>query len=490
MLRPLVLLQKGEAMRADTARGVGWWMQDALGAEPDEALPAPPPFDASPYDVAIVGGGYTGLWTAWSLLQAQPGARIILIEQGICGGGPSGRNGGFVHGWWDQLPYLVERFGSGDALMLAQLVDESVGAIGGWCSEHAVDAWYRRGGYLRVSASAAQDGEWLPPVRACAALGVADQYHELTPDEVRARCASPVMRGGAFMPNGATIQPARLARGLRKVLIARGVAIHEGTRVKGVRPGKPVRLETTAGNLQAEQVVLALNAWAAGWREFGTSLLSWGSHIVLTEPVPGRLAELGWTGGEAIADARFTVHYFRTTPEGRLAFGAGVGAAGFGGHVDCRYDRDPRAEARALASLRRFFPTLADAEIADAWGGPIDISPDRLPMIGSRHGGRVHFAHGFSGNGVAPAHFAGRVLAAMVGQPAGELARNPIVGRRMRGFPPEPLRYAGVRLVREALVRRDEAEDAGRRPSVLVRLMAFMPRLMGYRLGSSPAAKD
>ncbi len=475
-------------MRAETAGGVGWWMREALATEPDGAEPLSGPFASDTYDVAIVGGGYTGLWTAWSLLKAQPGARIVLIEQGISGGGPSGRNGGFVHGWWDQLPYLVERFGPDAALRLAHLVDEGVGAIGEWCDGHGVDAWYRRGGYLRVSASAAQDGEWLGPVRACAELGVAGQYHELSPEEVQARCASPVMRGGAFMPNGATVQPARLARGLRRHLADEGVAIHEETRVNRLRPAAThVGLETSAGTVRAEQVVLAMNAWAAGWREFSTSLLAWGSHIVMTEPVPGRLAELGWTGGEAIADARFTVHYFRTTPDGRVAFGAGVGGAGFGGRVDNRYDTDPLAEGRARASLRRFFPSMADARITDAWGGPIDISPDRLPMIGSRHRGRVHFAHGFSGNGVAPAHFAGRVLAALVGDPGSELASLPLVDRRMRRFPPEPVRYVGVRLVREALVRRDEAEDAGRRPSLMVRLMAFMPRLLGYRLGANPS---
>ena len=315
-----------------------------------------------------------------------------------------------------------------------------------WCRANDVDAWYRHGGYLRVSASAAQDGEWRSAVEACAGLGVADQYVELTPAEIQARCASPAMRGGALMPNAATVQPARLARGLRRALAARGVTILEGTRVTRLRPGSPVQLETARGTLAAEQVVLALNAWAAGWRDFATTLLAWGSHIVLTEPIPGRLAELGWTGGEAIADARFTVHYFRTTPDGRLAFGAGVGAAGFGGRVDRRYDSDPRAEERARASLRRFFPTLADVRIDDAWGGPIDISPDRLPMIGSRHGGRVHFAHGFSGNGVAPAVFAGRVLAGLVDEPQ----RESSPGCRSwtaasAASRPEPVRYAGVR---------------------------------------------
>lgn len=467
-------------------RVVGWWLREALGSDAAASV-GPRLADKEPYDVAIVGGGYTGLWTAWWLTERQPGVRIAIVEQGICGGGPSGRNGGFVHGWWDQLPYLLERFGPDGALRLAYLVDEAVDGIGAWCAANDVDAWYRRGGYLRVSASSAQDGEWRSAVEACAGLGVADQYVELSPAEIQARCASPVMRGGALMPNAATVQPARLARGLRDVLAARGVTILEGTRVTRLQPGSPVLLYTDRGGLAAEQVVMAMNAWAAGWRDFATTLLAWGSHIVMTEPVPDRLAELGWAGGEAIADARFTVHYFRTTPDGRVAFGAGVGAAGYGGRVDRRYDSDPRAEGRARAALGRFFPSLAGVRIDDAWGGPIDISPDRLPMIGSRHGGRVHFAHGFSGNGVAPAAFAGRVLAGLVDEPAGDLARLPIVNRRVRRFPPEPVRFAGVRMVREALIRRDEAEDAGRRGSAPVRFFAGLPRLLGYRFGAGKA---
>jgi glycine/D-amino acid oxidase-like deaminating enzyme len=473
---------------AQAPRAIGWWLREALASEDADAASLPVDgHDARAFDVAIVGGGYTGLWTAWWLHERAPELRIAIVEQDVCGGGPSGRNGGFVHGWWDQMPYLVERFGPAEALRLAGLVDEAVGTIDSWCSANDVDAWYRRAGYLRVSASEAQDGEWRAAVDACASVGAADQYVELSPDEIQARCASPAMRGGALMRNAATVQPARLARGLRRILVARGVTILERTRVKRLHPGSPVRLETDGETLHADQVVLAINAWAAGWPGFTTSLLAWGSHIVMTEPVPGRLAEMGWTGGEAIADARFTVHYFRTTPDGRLAFGAGVGAAGFGGRVDRRYDTDPQAEERARASLRRLFPSLADVVIEDTWGGPIDISPDRLPMIGSRHGGRVHFAHGFSGNGVAPAVFAGRVLAALVDEPDGELARLPIVDRRVRHFPPEPLRYVGVRLVREALIRRDEAEDVGRRPSVGVRLVAELPRLFGYRFGVGKA---
>ena len=465
-------------------RPIGYWLREALAAEMPESRYPAPLIGTVECDVAIVGGGYTGLWTAWHLTERAPGARIVILEQETCGSGPSGRNGGFVHGWWDQLPYLVERFGDDRALELARASDESVGAIGAFCEENRVDAWYRRGGYLRTSASPAQDGDWDAAVAACRRLGVADQLVELTGEEVRARCASPVMRGGALMPSGATVQPARLARGLRRAVLGRGVTIHELTRVNRIRERNgSLWLEGDHGCVRTPQAVVAVNAWAADWPRFRSSVLAWGSHIVLTEPVPELLADLGWTGGEAITDSRFTVSYFRTTPDGRVAFGAGVGAVGYGGRNNQRFDGDPGAEQRARASLARLLPTLAEARIDDAWGGPIDVSPDRLPMIGSLAGGRLHFAHGYSGNGVAPAHLAGRILAALTDGGTDPVAQLPIVGRRVRRYPPEPFRYLGARVIREALIRADEAGDAGRHPNLLVRLLAGLPRLLGYRLG-------
>ena len=459
-----------------------WWLREALASEGDQP-PAPPLRGAIQADIAIVGGGYTGLWTAYELTERAPGARVVVLEQDICGGGPSGRNGGFVHGWWDQLPLLEDLYGTEPALETVQASEEAVGQIGDFCRRHEVDGCWVQAGYIQASASAAQDNAWERAVATCQRLGVGDAYVPLSGEEVRARCASPRFRGGVLMPSGASVQPALLARALRRVVLERGVTIHEGTRVKRLLPDSPVRLETDEGEVGAEQVVLGINAWAARWPGFRTRLLTWGSYIVLTEPIPDRLAEIGWTGGEAISDSRFTVHYFRTTADGRLAFGAGVGQAGYGGSIGSSFTSDRRAVERAAAGMRRIFPMLADARIEDAWGGPIDISSNRLPAIGSLHGGRVHYAHGYSGNGVGPSRLAGRILGAMLDGSHDPICRLPIVGARARRFPPEPFRYMGARLIREALVRQDEAQDEGRRPSALVRLVARMPRLLGYRFG-------
>jgi glycine/D-amino acid oxidase-like deaminating enzyme len=307
----------------------------------------------------------------------------------------------------------------------------------------------------------------------------------MTAEEVQARCASPAFGEGVFMPSAASIQPARLARGLRRVLIERGVIIHEGTRVRSIDGGAgAIQLDTGSGRVYAGQAVLAVNAWASGWPGFRTRLLAWGSYMVMTEPIPDRLAEIGWTGGELLSDSRFTISYFRTTPDGRIAFGAGVGAAGFDGRIGTTFTHDAHAVARVVRNFRHLLPMLADVRFEDAWGGPIDITGHRMPEIASSHGGRVHFAHGFAGNGAGPARLAGRALAALVdgaGDPS--VAALPLVGRRQPFLPPEPLRFVGARMIREALIREDDALDAGRRPSLLIRGIARIPRLLGYKLG-------
>jgi glycine/D-amino acid oxidase-like deaminating enzyme len=228
-----------------------------------------------------------------------------------------------------------------------------------------------------------------------------------------------------------------------------------------------------------------MNAWAAAWPWFGRRLVTWSSYIVLTEPIPDRLVDLGWTGGEGVTDARFTLHYLRTTPDGRIAIGGGGGRAGFGGRIDATFSDDRASAARAAAGLHRLFPSLRDVRIEDAWGGPIDISADHLPFFGSIGERPIHYGHGYSGNGVAPSLLGGRILAALAldrsDDPA--LALPLARGRLPRGFPPEPARYLGARLVREAAVRREIAEERGERVGRLTRELSRLPRRIGYHLG-------
>ncbi|HEX2755534.1 MAG TPA: FAD-dependent oxidoreductase [Candidatus Limnocylindrales bacterium] len=480
-----------------------FWLRAALAAEPSSlaADVAAPPFTGrARADVVIVGGGYTGLWTAIRIRELEPSARVVVIEQDICGGGPSGRNGGFVTGWFDELPALTRQFGEAEALRTAEALDIEIASLGPWTAAHGIDAGLVEKGFVQVSAAPAQDDAWLEATEACARLGMGDRWRALTAADVAERARSPVFRGGAFMPGAGTVQPARLARGLRRVALEQGIVIHERTtatlpadpprRAAGAASG-PIDIATISaegsGAIEADQVVVAANAWAAAWRPVGRRLLNWSSYIVLTEPIPDRLAEIGWTGGEGIADARFTLHYARTTADGRIALGGGGGRAGWGGRIDRAFTHDAGAARRAAEGLRRWFPSLADVRIEDAWGGPIDITDDHRAWFGSRPGGRIHHGLGYSGNGVAPAILGGRILAALAtGRGRDDVAASlPIVGERAtpRAFPPEPFRGAGARVFREAMVRREHAEEAGEAPSRVVHEISRIPRRLGYHLG-------
>jgi len=486
-VKPPVLTDADLALRpAGTAPGP--WLREALADEgdPPAHLPLTGRTDA---DVAIVGGGYTGLWTAYRLLESDPQLRVVLLEMDVCGSGPSGRNGGFVNSWWDELGLLRELFGGDRALACAREVASSVAEIGAWCERHAIDAHYRRGGMLTVSTTPLHDGAWRGSTRAARELEVPDAYREMDAGEVAQRCRSPVFRSGALMADAATIHPARLARGLRAVCAARGALIHERTRVRSLRrEGSAVRLltesENGAGEVRAGQVVLATNAWSAGWRPFRRSLVTWSSWMVRTDPIPDLIEErLGWTGGESIIDARFTVHYFHVTADGRIAFGAGGGRPGYGGRIGRSFVDDLAAGRRAAVGFRRIFPQLADVPLTDMWGGPIDVSADHLPRFGTLPGGRVHFGFGYSGNGVAPSHLGGRILAALALGSDEPITRLPIVGAVPHRFPPEPLRYPGARVLREALVRREDGEEEGRRAGWALRQLTRLPRRLGFHLG-------
>ena len=480
-----------------------FWLREALAVEPPELaadVAAPPFAGRARADVAILGGGYTGLWTALRIRELEPAARVVVLEQDLCGSGPSGRNGGFVTGWWDELAGLIRQFGEKEAIRTARALDASIASLAPWCATHGVDAGLVEAGFMQVSAAPAQDGSWLESTEACAAVGEGTRWRALSTAEVAARARSPVFRAGAFMPDAGTVQPARLARGLRRVALEQGIVIHE--RTTATLPGDPPRradgaahgpIEIAAssaegsGVIEADQVVVATNAWTAAWKPVARRLLNWSSYIVITEPIPDQLAEIGWTGGEGIADARFTLHYARTTADGRIALGGGGGRAGWGGRIGRPFTHDAGAAGRAAEGLRRWFPSLAGVRIEDAWGGPIDITDDHRVWFGTRPGGRIHHGLGYSGNGVGPAILGGRILAALATGRGrdDEAASLPIVGdgATPRAFPPEPFRGVGARVFREATARRERTEEAGAVPSRLVREISRIPRRLGYHLG-------
>jgi glycine/D-amino acid oxidase-like deaminating enzyme len=460
-----------------------WWLEDALAWEGNPP-PAPALDGDATADVVIVGGGYTGLWTALALREDAPDLGVTLVESEICGHGPSGRNGGFVHGYWGAFASILRVLGEERALELASAGEQIVPGIRAWAEQRDEDVWLREAGMLEVSAAPSQDPSVEKAVAAAAGVGRSDQAVSLMPEEVARRVSSPVFRGAVFYPDGATVHPGLLVRALRRAALDAGVTLHERTPVTAVRAGSPNELETPNGVLRAPEVVLATNAALTGWRPAGRNLTNFGSYVVLTEPAPELLAEIGWTGGEAIFDARMFLHYFRTTDDGRVLMGSGTGPIGFGGRIDDRFSRDGATAARAEAGLRRLLPGLAEARIERAWGGPIDVSADHLPFFRTNPGTRIHYGAGYSGHGVGPAWLGGRILASLALGADDEWTRSPLATRDVPRLPPEPLRRVGGGLVRWAIMACEAAEEEGRRPGLAERAGAALPRLLGMELGT------
>jgi putative aminophosphonate oxidoreductase len=452
-------------MRAETR---SLWLHEALAGARDA-----PVLEADERaDVCVVGGGYTGLWCALRLKQREPDLDVVLLEADVCGAGPSGRNGGFVLSWWAKFKTLAKRCGVEEALRLGRASAAAVAEIGAFCDEHGIDAHYRHDGWLWTATNPAQQGAWKPTVEALATHGERP-FVELAPEEVARRAGSACHLAGVFEPTAATVQPAFLARGLRRVALERGVRIFEHSPVVELERSTPPRARTPRGAVSAERVVLASGVWIVQVHELRRALVVVSSDIAATEPVPARLEELGLRDGLCISDSRLLVHYYRTTRDGRLAFGKGGGTIAFDGRIGRAFHGPSPHAAAVHASLQTTYPALADVPTPWSWTGPIDRSLDGLPFFG-RLGGRedIVYGAGYSGNGVGASYLGGLMLASLALGVDDEWAGAGLVGTRGGDFPPEPLRSLGGRAVRAAVAHKERAEDEGRRPSPLAIALA------------------
>ena len=466
-----------ESGRASPASGVSregekhrsLWLREVLGEVPETE---PPLRGEARTHIAIIGGGYVGLWTAIRIKEWDPVCEVSIVERDVCGGGASGRNGGIVLSWWAKIGTLIKLVGQEEGIRLGRASASAIDEIRQFCEQHNIDAHFHQSGWLWTATTTAQLGAWEGSVRMCEKLGV-DAFVRLRPDEIAWRTGSPSHLAGVLETTGATVQPAALARGLRRVALELGVRIYEGSRVIKFNREYPPKIKTDEGQLTAEKVVIAMNGWAADLPELRRELVVVSSDMVATAPIPERLIRIGWTGGECITDSQQMVDYYRTTRDGRIAFGKGGWGIALGGRIGLEFDRSPSRANDVKADLHRVYPMLADVPLEDDWSGPVDRSVSGIPIFG-RLGGRDHLLYGvgWSGNGVGPSVIGGKILASLALGLKNEWSQTALVDQEKGRFPPDPVRYIGAHVVREAVRRKERAEARGQSPNRLAVMLS------------------
>lgn len=443
-----------------------WWLREV--APVDDVTPLQGSRRA---DVCVVGGGFTGLWTALRVKELDPTAEVVLIEADVCGGGASGRNGGFAMTFWHHFLGLERACGTPAALWLARASADAVAELGTFCRQHSIDAHYRRDGWLWTATNRAQLGAWEKTIAAIDRHGD-KPFVAVAPEELQARSGSRAHIAGVFEPMSATVQPAALARGLVGVARQQGVEVLERSPMIALERSAALAVRTPGGGVEADRVVIAMNAWSIRLRELRRALVVVASDLAITNAAPEELAATGWRDGVSISDSRLMVHYYRTTLDGRIAFGKGGGRLGYDARIGASFTGKSPIEPELAARLRAMYPPFAAVPIAASWTGPIDRTVDGLPFFQRLGRSDLVCGAGYSGNGVGPSMLGGRILASLALGRDDDWARCGLVRPPPGGLPSEPFRYIGGRIVRSAVARKERAEDAGRRPARIDRALA------------------
>lgn len=462
---------------ADAGRS-SWWLADC---GEDAALP---PFHGEDHaDVAIVGGGYTGLWTALALKEREPELDVVVLEAQTCGWAASGRNGGSVNGYWSAWPKLSQLLGQDRARVVAELGSQAQSALREFAAASAQDVQWHDDGFAVLATSAVQEEALRTLMRNCRGIPETYRPRPMQAGEIRGITGNSRIAHGALFPEGATVHPGHLVRALTSACLRAGVRIYESSAVTDVDPASTTA-RTRAGSLRAGSIVLATNAWLSSARQAAKHTTNLSSHVTVTAPMPDLVSQLDWPRGLVLRDARMFLHWVRVTADSRFVVGTGAGPFSARGAVTAAHSQHPPSTRRVMRALGSFVPEAAEAEFVTSWGGAIDLSSDGCPDFTTIPGTQVHYGTGYSGHGVNAAWIGGQILASLARGAQDRWTASPLCARRRPRLPPEPLRYLGGSLVQHHTIALEDALDAGRSPARRSRAIAAVPRLLGIRIGT------
>jgi glycine/D-amino acid oxidase-like deaminating enzyme len=430
------------------AEPVAFWLDT-----PQRPAPRPPLEGSTETDLAVIGGGYTGLWTALLAKERDPGRDVVVVEGRRVGWAASGRNGGFcsaslTHGEANGRARYPDEYDTLDRLGL-----DNLAGIEATVQRYGIDCDFRRSGELAVATEPWQ------------VAGLAEEAGELLDrDAIRAQLDSPSYLAGRWTTEGtALVDPARLAWGLAEAAEALGVRIVEHTPAEGLaRDGAGVRVDLGAGTLRAARVALGTNAFPSLLRRTRLHTVPVYDYVLMTEPLTSaQMASIGWANRQGVSDSGNQFHYYRLTANDRILWGGYDAIYHYGRRVRADYDQRPASFRLLAEQFFATFPQLRDLRFTHRWGGAIDTCTRFFAFYGTALSGRVAYATGYTGLGVGASRFAGQVLLDLLTGEETERTGLRAVRERPLPFPPEPLAFAGIELTRRSLARADE--HGGRR---------------------------
>jgi glycine/D-amino acid oxidase-like deaminating enzyme len=455
-----------------------WW--DAI-AQP---LPVRPPLGGdSQVDVCIVGAGFTGLWTARALSEADPTLRIVVVEKEVAGFGASGRNGGWCSALFATSDAALARaYGRPAMQAMRRAMQDTVDVVGASAASEGIDCHFVKGGTVVAARSEAQRTRAMAEIEEARSLGFGEaDLRWLDATEAQGVVGIEGMVGATFNPHCAAIQPALLARGLADAVERRGVTLFEHTevtRIEAGHDGHPPVVHTTGGTVTADVVVRAVEAWTATLPGYKRALAPVYSLMVATEPLgPTFWTAAGLDHRATFADYRHMIIYGQRTADDRIAFGGRGAPYHFGSAVRADYDDVASVHALLRRTLTDLFPAVASAQITHAWGGPLGIPRDWHSSVGFERSSGLAWAGGYVGDGVATTNLAGRTLADLITGADTDLTHLPWVNHHSKAWEPEPLRWLGVNAGLWTMKLADHTEARKGRPS---RLAGRMERLLGH----------
>jgi glycine/D-amino acid oxidase-like deaminating enzyme len=409
--------------------------------------------------VCVVGGGYTGLWTAYFLKRSEPALEVAVVERSWAGSGASGHNDGYAMTVLDMsLHHLVEHHGSERAGAAHEAVARSVVEIGEFCSEHDVDAEYELNGFAAIAVNDGHMRRLERDLEAAQRIGADHDYTLAEGDAARAVIGSPVVRGLSREGRGALVNPHRLVRGLARTVEGIGVRIFERSPATSLVAG---RVETELGAVEAPRIVVATNAYQHSFQQFRSKVLPLWSYALATEPLTdeqrGRVA---WEGREGFEDKRNFITIGRWTADGRILWGGRLAPYFYGNDMDPRHSSNERVFGELRDAWREYFPMWQDVRFTHAYGGCVAITATFLPYVGTLGDG-IFYGYGYNGHGVAPSHTVGRALCDLILERDSEYTELLFANQeREPTLPPEPLRFLGTTLTTKLLDRQDLRMDS------------------------------